>query len=205
MVLERASDLIPYLEPRGLRVNGGFLEGAETIALISPGDDFWSVFSASDEYMDGLADPMDRWSSRVITGLASELGARAYFPFGPNQAPFFAWAQRSGQAWPSPVNLLVGAAMGLNLSYRGALGFDHILEFDPTPRICTPCAAPCTRACPAGALTRNGYDVPACKAYLAAHAESPCRTHGCAVRRACPASTPQLPAHAQFHIDAFLS
>ncbi|MEM6277152.1 MAG: ferredoxin [Pseudomonadota bacterium] len=205
MLFQRASDLVPYLEPRGLRVNGGFVEGAETIALISPGDDFWSVFSASEEYLDGQPDPMDRWSMHVIGDLAEALCAHAYFPFGPEQAPFFTWAQRSGQAWLSPVNLLVGAAMGLNVSYRGALGFDHPIDFDPTPQICAPCAAPCTTACPAGALTPGGYDVPACKAYLAAHPTGPCRTKGCAVRRACPASTPQLPAHAQFHIEAFLA
>lgn len=205
MALERASDLVPILEPHGLRVNGGFNEASKSIVLISPGDDFWPIFSQSDEYADGAPDPMDRWSARVLGDLARDLDARPYFPFGSDQAPFFSWAQRSGQAWTSPVNLLVGAAMGLNLSYRGALGFDYLLEFDAAHTVCTSCDAPCLTACPAGALNRAGYDVPACKAYLATYPASACRTKGCAVRRACPASTPQLAAHARFHMEVFLA
>ncbi|MEM1236405.1 MAG: ferredoxin [Pseudomonadota bacterium] len=200
------------LGPRGLRVSGGFAPGSSdglpekvrSLVLLSPSDDFWSIFTASHEYQGGAPHPMDRWSRRVIGRLACELGAKAYFPFGPKPAPFFAWAQRSGQAWPSPVKLLVGAEMGLNISYRGALGLTQEIDFAKEAQPCFTCVAPCTSACPAGALTEDGYDVPSCQDYLASHPEGPCRTEGCQVRRACPASSLQSSEHARFHMDSFL-
>lgn len=206
-ILERA------LSARGLRATGGFapqahdgLGAARALILLSPGPRFWRVFTASYEYQGGLVDPLDRWSARVIGRLAQSFGADAYFPFGEEgqRAPFFSWAQRSGRAWSSPVKLLVGSDMGLNASYRGALGLPFEVDFGESAQPCLSCEAPCTTSCPAGALTTEGYDVPACKDYLAAHPESPCREAGCAVRRACPVSTPQTPAHAQFHMAAFL-
>ena len=51
---------------------------------------------------------LGRWSARVIGEMAEGLGATAVFPFGgPPWAPFTAWARRSGEAWESPVGLLV--------------------------------------------------------------------------------------------------
>ena len=124
------SELSDALALRGLRVTGGLNPTREdglpprirSVILLSPGPTFWDIFTASHEYQGAQADPMDRWSRRVIGRLAYEWGAKAFFPFGPKPAPFFGWAQRSGQAWSSPVKLLVGAEMGLNISYRGALG-----------------------------------------------------------------------------------
>lgn len=203
------------LDLRGLRATGGFEAeakdalpaGVQTVLLLSPRDDFWRIFTASHEYQDGKADPMDRWSYRVLTRLAKEVGAHAFFPFGSGAeaAPFFAWAQRSGRAWSSPVKLLVGADMGLNLSFLGALGLRERLDFAAATPPCQSCGAPCAVACPAGALTPEGYDVPKCQAYLASHPDSPCRNSGCQVRRACPVSSAQSAPQARFHMDAFLS
>lgn len=175
-----------------------------SVVLLSPAPSFWSIFSESFEYRDGAEDPMDRWSARVITELAAELNAEPVFPFSDPPAPFFTWAQHSGQAWQSPVQLLVGSEMGLNVSYRGGLKFEQLLTREIAERPCETCSQPCVTACPAGALTADGYDVPACKAFLADTPDAPCLTLGCAVRRACPVSRLQPPPHAQFHMEAFL-
>ncbi|MGR3469272.1 MAG: ferredoxin [Shimia sp.] len=181
------------------------LPGLATLLLLSPGPAFWPVFTASHEYQGGLPDPMDRWSRRVIGRWARELGARTLFPFdGPPYRPFFAWATRSGRAAPSPVTLLVGEAMGLDTSFRGALGLRERIVMAPSPTPCIPCAEPCATACPVEALTPAGYDVPRCRAYLIAEPESACRTGGCLVRRACPAGPGQSAAQARFHMEAFL-
>lgn len=184
--------------------------GLKSLVLLSPADDFWSVFTRSAEFQDGATDPMDRWSLRTISGLADLVEGVALFPFATATAPpapFFGWAQRSGRAWPSPVHLLTSADMGLNLSYRGAVGLRHdtAIAYPEVGRPCDGCHAPCLSACPAGALTSAGYDVPACKSHLAEHPEGPCKRAGCLVRRACPVSTAQAAAHARFHMDAFLA
>ncbi|MEO0487131.1 MAG: ferredoxin [Pseudomonadota bacterium] len=176
----------------------------KSVLLLSPGAGFWEIFAASEEHRSGAPDPLDRWSARVIGALAAELGGAAYFPFGPDAAPFLTWAARGGRAWSSPVHLLVGADMGLNTSYRGAIGLGHRIDWPDADRPCEGCAAPCETACPVGALTPAGYDVPACQAYLRATPECDCRQAGCLVRRACPVSVPQTAAQAQFHMAAFL-
>ena len=199
---------------RGLELTGCFAPekadglGSEirSVVMLSPGPGFWPVFTASHEYQGGLPSPMDRWSGRVIGRWASELGAEAYFPFtGPPYHPFYSWATRAGAAWASPVSLLVGARAGLNVSFRGALGLRETLDLSGKERPCWTCARPCERACPVSALSSGGYDVERCKGYLRGHPQSDCQLEGCRVRRACPASRPQSPEHAQFHMAAFLT
>jgi ferredoxin len=165
-------------------------EGVETLLLLGPREPgFWEVVSASPEFRDGGPDPLDRWSARVVGALAEELGALPFLPFGEPRRPFVRWALRTGRVWVSEVNLLVSAEAGLLVSFRGALGFRDRLELPPPGRRpCDDCAGkPCLTACPVGALTAAGYDIPACRTYLATPpgAEG-CRSLGCAVRRACP-------------------
>ena len=194
-----------------LAVMGGFhpdpSEGiGKTLILLGPDHGFWPTFTASPEYGDGAADPLDRWSARVIGALATGLDARAVFPFGgPPFQPFIAWAQRTGRAWQSPVGLLVHDTAGLMVSYRGALVFDRHIALPATGNSpCTGCAAPCRTACPVGALGPAGYDVPACKSYITS-AGIDCIDYGCAVRRACPVSQTygRDPAQSAFHMRAF--
>lgn len=170
-------------------------------------DGFWAHVTASPEFEDGLPDPLDRWSERVIGGIADTLGARAFFPFGgAPYLPFFSWAVASGAAWASPVKLLVQAKAGLMVSYRGALAFSERLELGALPeKPCDGCTAPCGTACPVGALTPAGYDVPACHAYLATEAGRDCLMRGCAVRRACPVSEAYGRSEAQsaYHMGLF--
>ena len=59
----------------------GELADMRTIVLAGMvGRDGWDAFAASPEASDGLADPLDRWSRRLIESLARELGGKALFP-----------------------------------------------------------------------------------------------------------------------------
>jgi epoxyqueuosine reductase len=78
---------------------------------------------------------------------------------------------------------------GLMVSFRGALALKERVELPPPlQRPCDTCHKPCVTACPAGALTDAGYDVPACHAFLDTCAGADCMNGGCLVRRACPVS-----------------
>ncbi len=201
----------------GLKVMGGFHpspsdqvpEGCETLMLIGPRRDrFWDVFKHSAEHEDRQADPLDRWSYRVLNEIARDLGAEALFPFGePPLHPFLNWAARAGQVFSSPVSMLVGAQDGLFVSFRGALAFRNAIRIPPpVASPCSTCAAqPCLSGCPIGALTEERYDVAACRAYISSPEGIDCRTSGCLVRRVCPASQGGQPAaQASFHMQAFL-
>jgi epoxyqueuosine reductase len=200
--------------PVGLAVLGAFhpepgeIKGAGTLVLLGPrAPGFWEVFAASPEHGDGADDPLDRWTVRVLGGLAAALGARALYPFGgPPWPPFIAWAARTGRAWSSPVGLMVHDERGLLVSWRGALALPHRLALPPTgTRPCDGCAAPCLGACPVGALGAGGYDVAACRRFVETEAGRSCREGGCLVRRACPVGRDLVPPDAQaaFHMAAF--
>lgn len=184
--------------------------GTGTLILLSPLEpQFWPAFQASPEFQDEAPEPMDRWSMRVIGQLAREHHAQAIFPFGgaPYQ-PFLRWASASKRAWDSPVGLLIHDRAGLFISYRGALALPARLAL-PAPPTASPCLScqerPCLNACPIGALDGSGYDVPACRAYIAGNEGRDCIASGCAVRRACPVSVGygRLPAQSAFHMKAF--
>lgn len=182
--------------------------GTGTLALLGPAEpDFWAHVMAEPEFSDGLPDPMDRWSERVISELATRLGGQAVFPFGTPVRPFVSWALRSGRAWQSPVRLLVHDVAGLMVSYRGAVLMPDAAEAEEA---CTPpcetCAEkPCLTACPAGALTGAGYGLDACHTYLDTQEGRDCMTRGCAVRRTCPLSRKYGRSEKQsaFHMEHF--
>lgn len=181
-----------------------------TLLLIGCGPGFWQVFNRASEALDGQRDPVDRWSTRVISSLSNRYGATPYFPFGgPPFAPFIDWAQESERAHSSPTGMLVHDTVGLMISYRGALHFDAKL---PLPKNgaqnpCNTCKArPCATACPVGALSETQpYDVAACHAYLDTVAGHDCLSNGCAARRACPisAGANRTPEQSALHMKAF--
>lgn len=200
--------------PDGLALRGAFHpgpgdgapEGSGTLVLLGPAPDFWDVFTAAPEYGDGLPDPLDRWSTRVIGGHARALDGVALFPFGgPPWNPFIAWAQRGGAVWDSPVGLLVHDRVGLFVSFRGAIALAPRLPLPPPGRSpCPACAAPCRDACPVGALSPAGYDIPRCHAFLDTRPGRDCLTRGCAARRACPVGAALRPERqSEFHMTAF--
>jgi epoxyqueuosine reductase len=187
----------------------GLPAGTRALVLIGPGGPgYWPHLTAAPEWHDGRPDPVDRWSRRVIGRIACDLGAKALFPFGgPPWHPFFTWALRSGRVWQSPVRLLVHDAQGLMVSFRGALALKVPLPSEALAGSpCDTCAEkPCLGACPPGALTSAGYDVPACHAFLDSHAGAGCMDGGCAVRRACPVSQAyaRVPEHSAYHMGQF--
>lgn len=201
---------------RHLVIVGGFAcnndpdlpRGTRTLLMLGPlKPGFWPHVTAQPEWLDGAPDPMDRWSRRVIGQWACDLGAKALFPFGgPPWHPFQSWAKRTGLAWESPVRLLVHADQGLMVSFRGALALKDVVDLPPPePRPCDTCAKPCLTACPVGALTGAGYDLPACHGFLETPAGADCMTRGCAVRRACPLSQShaRMPEQSAYHMRQF--
>lgn len=196
--------------PRGLFVAGlaallpsdGAPARFRSVALLSPDEPaFWPLFQASPEARDGRPDPLDRWSRRVAGRLARLRGKLVLPSDGPPFAPFQAWALRSGRCWASPVGLLVHEERGLWISFRGAILLPEEAPVAAGVPPCPACPAPCLLACPPRALTAQGYDVPPCRAFLAA--EAACRD-GCLVRRSCPLGASRRSSEqSKFHMDAF--
>ncbi len=206
--------LAERLAPHRLQVLGGFAcEGefdlpkdTRTLVLIGPAEPgYWAHVQAQPEW--GGPDPIDRWSRRVIGRIACDLGAKALFPFGgPPWQPFYTWALRSGTVWESPVRLLVHEEQGLMVSFRGALALKEAVALPGAMvRPCDSCAKPCLTACPVGALTSAGYDVPRCHSYLDSAPGQDCMGQGCAVRRACPLSQTyaRMAEHSAYHMRQF--
>jgi hypothetical protein len=211
------------VEGAGLATQGAFaldederrdaLADVVTIALIGLAENRgWTAFAASPEASDGAADPLDRWSRRVLGALAVTLGAEALYPFGgPPHWPFQRWARRAEPMHVSPLGLLIHPVYGLWRGYRGALAFSERMPLPPRVAAQSPCETcagrPCLSACPVGAFTAEGYDVSACAAHLRREAGRPCLEGGCIARRACPVGVAhtQAPAEATFHMRAFLT
>ena len=178
--------------------------GAQTLVMFGPAEPgFWAHITAQPEWRDGAPDPMDRWSRRVIGGMACAWGGKALFPFGgPPYHPFYAWALRTGRVWESPIKLLVHRDQGLMVSFRGAIALRARIDVPPAaPRPCDDCAAPCTNTCPA--LSAQGYDLAGCHKMLDDGKD--CMNLGCASRRACPAGAAyaRLSEHSAYHMRQF--
>lgn len=176
------------------------------------GGSLWPAFSASPEARDGAPDALDRWSARVLGGLATAFGGAALFPFGgPPYLPFQRWARRGAPLGPSPLGMLIHPDYGLWHAYRGALALPEALALAApaaAPSPCDSCAdKPCLAACPVAAFTESGYDVTACAGHVAAPAGADCLDLGCRARRACPVGRQYHypPAQARFHMAAFIA
>ena len=207
-------DIEKLIESSWLTVFGAFhpaqsgTEGIGTLVMLGPKEPgFWAHFTAAPEYADGLPDPLDRWSARVIGKISKTLNAKPFYPFGgPPFQPFIKWAHATGRVHQSPVGMLVHDTAGMMVSYRGALGFEAVLDLPENPP--SPCITcennPCITACPADAFAHGFYDVPTCKADLD-RAGNDCMSRGCAVRRACPVSQTYGREEVQsaFHMEAF--
>lgn len=165
---------------------------AGTLALVGfVGRNQWPAFASSPEANDSAPDPLDRWSRRVIGGLAEELGADAIFPFGgPPWAPFLRWAQLAEPVYPSPLGMLIHPDWGLWHSWRGALAFSERIDIPLRDDRASPCLSceekPCLAACPVGAFDKEGYNVAACAAHIEAPQGADCLDRGCRARLACP-------------------
>lgn len=198
-----------------------------SLLLIAPHPQlFWKNFTNSPEYQDQLADPLDRWSKRVIDRLAANLQGKAYYPFsGPPYWPFRQWALRTGQSFLSPVGLLVHRSYGLKISFRGAIALPYSALADrlwaeeashtPAPSPCHTCdEKPCLNNCAVGALKAETYDYQSCLGELARQDKAaqtmrdqlPQQTclQGCLVRKICPLNqAPDEDSLLSFTLQAF--
>lgn len=201
----RAHKLTAALTAQRLRVLGSVPKDGGSLVLIGPQEPaFWPHFTSSPEYRDAFPDPMDRWSKRVLTAIASDFDATPFFPSdGPPFHPFYTWALETEQIWASPIGLLVHDDAGLFVSFRGALHVPWDMPANPATAPCAICPQPCATACPVGAFA-GGYDVARCKAHIATPEGREC-LQGCLARRACPVGRGnRLPAQSAFHMEAFL-
>ncbi len=207
-------------EVSGLAFRGAFHPGpddlpqgasARTLVMLGfVGGEQWAGFAASPEYRDGRPSPLDRWSYRVISALAGDLGAHAYFPFTAPLMPFIRWAQKAEPVKPSAIGMLIHPDFGLWHAWRGALGFDVAMDLPPRddrPRPCDNCMEkPCLSACPVSAFDGTGaYDVAACSTHVRRPAGADCMSSGCRSRVACPvgANYRYTEEQAAFHMRAF--
>lgn len=189
----------------------GDADAGRTLILIgNAGSSFWPVFERSPELADGRPDPLDRWSERVISALASELEAYPVFPFGgPPYHPFLRWARRGEAVAPSPLGMLIHPEYGLWHAYRGALIVNRLLADVPArPDAPSPCLScpdqPCLSGCPVDAFSGEGFDVDACVGHLSG--ANDCLDRGCLARNACPVAPGfryDTVEHC-FHLRAFL-
>ncbi len=186
---------------------------ARSLVLIgNTGSGFWPAFNAARATLGEESQPLDVYSRRIITRLATTFNAQALFPFeGPPWLPFQRWAQRAEAVHVSPIGPLIHPHYGLWHAYRGALSFAQALSgiTDPVAEPC-PCDTcddkPCLSTCPVGAFDKQGYAVPVCVDHLQGAAGRPCMETGCLARQACPVGVRfrYVPPHGQFHMRAFL-
>lgn len=182
--------------------------GSRALVLVGPvgGAGWWGRVTAAPEWQDGTPDPVDRWSKRVLGGIAARFGGVALFPSdGPPWPPFFRWALDSGSLWQSPVGMLVHADQGLWVSFRGALALPVAISLPAATRPCDGCPAPCATACPVDALSPTAYDTARCHTHLDRPEGRDCLTRGCRARRACPASLAhaRIEAQSAYHMSKF--
>lgn len=189
----------------------GFADNQHSIALVGNiGSSYWNLFSQSPEFGDAGPDPLDRWSRRIASEIATQFSLTPIYPFeGPPYYPFQRWAQRAGNMLQSPLGVMMHPQHGLWHSYRFAFlgeGFDY----QSAPAVESPClqceSKPCLHRCPVDAFDGYNYDVDSCAAYLQQTAQAECHATGCVARYACPVA-PELryfPAQGQFHLRAFL-
>lgn len=187
-------------------LSGGRQAGTLVLAG-NAGPAMWAAFSSS---RDPSIDLLDDWSRDAFGPLARSFGALALFPFQKPYLPFQRWAQKAEPCQASPLGMFIHPDHGLWHGYRGGLVLAERLDLPPAdkrPRPCDDCLdKPCLSACPVGAFSNAGYDVPACVRHLASPEGADCMDYGCLARRGCPQgkAARYQPAQAQFHMRAFL-
>lgn len=216
MTRDLYSDMDSAAQALGLVIYGAFhprqgLLQQGTLVLFGTAGAFWGQFTQTPEWQDGRADPVDRWSERVMSALADRFDATPYYPFGgPPYAPFVDWALASDRAFTSPSQFLVHDQVGLMISYRGALHLADEIPLPAPPLACSPCTSCTTQACldtcPAHALVDGGpYKVAACHNHLETRDGGSCLAQGCLARLACPLSqnAGRDPAQSAHHMRYF--
>lgn len=225
--------LIAAAAADGLIYRGGFVVSDEdaisnlnaatpaaAIALFgNAGSSIWQSFSASAEYADGAADPLNRWSVRLGKRLAAQVGGQALFPFGgPPYQPFLQWAKKAESLSASKIGMLIHPEYGLWHAYRFAVALPPSAIANAQDKRCltaleaiNPCekclSQACLKSCPVGAFSAGHYALKTCFDYLDNTPAAPCHRHGCQARTACPEGQNFLyeAEHAAFHMRQFVS
>lgn len=113
------------------------------------------------------------------------VGFATWFPFAGATPliPFQRLGRAAGLGAPGPLGLQIHPVYGPWWAYRALLAVDRPLPARaPLGDGCAGCDAPCVAACPAGAVARTGFVIPACHARRLT--AEPCRL-SCAARIAC--------------------
>ena len=204
------------LAPFGFRILGmcrpendevpGAPASASLVLIGNAGSAMWEAFAPErrDE-----SDPLDKWTKRRVDPIAERHGATPLYPFDRPHPPFQRWALRASVAHSSPIGLLIHPEFGLWHAYRAALLVPDDIGFTgeaARPSPCESCSEkPCLSACPVGAFSKDGYDVPGCANYLAGAKGDDCICGGCAARNACPIGREYRyeSDHIAFHMTAF--
>jgi len=219
MPTPRYVEIADTLSAHGLALRGGFHPAADedfldagvgrvtrTVLLVgNTGPDLWPHFAPHAEGPNAL----DRWTVETVTPIAERVGARPVYPFDKPFQPFQRWAMRAEAVSPSPVGVLMHPDNGLWHAYRAALLFAETIDLPPADTRASPCATcsekPCLSGCPVRAFSGDGYDVPACAAWLASPAGDACMEYGCRARDACPVAADRRysPEQIRFHMRSF--
>jgi hypothetical protein len=166
------------------------LPGARAALVVgSGGRAFFDGFTRA--AADARPDPLDRYTracvQRAAQAALDPLGVAhvELFPFVDETVvvPFQRLGRAAGLGGPSPLGLQVHPVHGAWWAYRALVVLDAELPSGPPLGDgCAGCPAPCVAACPASAVQRGGFSVPACHAHRLA--AEPCRL-SCAARHAC--------------------
>jgi len=215
--------VVAAVEPTGMTVRGGFHVDPDddvaprlddgrrcrtVIVIGNVGGSMWPRFRAEEPTG---ADPLDRWTRRVLRPIGERFGATFVHPSDEPFQPFQQWARRSDDVWSSPIGLLVHPTYGLWHAYRGAFLFGgDVAGLPAIGKRTSPCLScvdqPCLSTCPVDAFTAEGYDSRSCADHVRSGREPMCHDDGCAARRACPVGVDHLygPDQMRFHMRAFV-
>lgn len=167
---------------------------ARTIIVIANGGRaFWTAFLEHCATHPGWRDrlhPLDDFTRYIVEQRLMPLvsGAQPVYPFvgdGPT-LNFMQLGISAGLAGPSLLGVVINPTYGPWIAFRAALLIDADLNsatpesFDPCPR-CAP--RTCIPACPIGAITPTGWDIPKCLTYRL-EVEADCAPR-CHARAAC--------------------
>lgn len=179
-------------------------------ALVLVGNAGPAMFARFASERNPIQDLMDDWTREVLTPLATQLGARAVFPFDIPHPPFLTWARAAGAGHTSPLGMNIHPKFGLWHAYRAALIFDQSVEIPSATETVSPCEScpdqPCLATCPVSAFSPDGYDIDACTTHLRTPEGEDCRSGGCLARAACPVAPEYFhsPEQIRFHMVAFM-
>ena len=166
----------------------------------------------SAEASDGLPDPLDRWSQRVIGSIASELPRWPSIQADPlPRYPFKGLRPAANLCTEvrSVCSSIHSGGSGTPIAAHSFVLPDRISlpRLAPAASPCSACATqPCLSSCPVQAFRSGSFHLELCLDHVLSAAGSECRERGCRARRACPvgADYRYIEAQARFHMLAFL-